>query len=892
MVCLLGNFFLTIRIQNITSEDIFLSKKHIQIHLNNEDIPDNNNRTEEIGHKNSQSNYSYIENFDNSDYLDVTETNASGWGENGRIKLGLQLIQHPSIYSRNTTETTRGVFVSGNYAYVADGYSGLAIINITDPTNPGAVTYRDTSDRAENVYVQGNYAYVADRLSGLAIINITDPTNPGEPIYRSTSNSANDVHVQGDFAYVADGYAGLTIINISDPTNPGIPVFKNTGGFSRSVYIQDDYAFLADSNGLVIINISDPTNPGTPIFKNTTGQAQDTFVSRNFVFMASGDSGLAIINISDPNSPGEPVYRSTTVPAYSVQVVGKYAYIATSGRLVIIDVIDPIHPKEPIFISTKRNSQDVYVQGDLAYVADGYEGLTIMRVTKRASLSIAQSRSLYTGNGFIQNVTLNTNQTIFPNTSINHQISSNGNTWIPIDQNKPFNFVINPYHELYWRAILVAEHQHDPTPFIDSIRIDFDVYYDEEAPTITLINVQNNTAIPPNTPIECSIYDFTFSQSWYNWNEDVNLTLSYPWIIISPVSEGYHRLMIYANDSMAHTTFNRFYLYVNNPPTINLLSPSNSSGLLPGTEIKFMISDPLLSNVWFHWDDQENNSLEAPYAIQSINSSGYHTLTVEAYDIWGGITLKKFYFYILTPSTFEIIQHHRSTAYSGEIFIYSLTLINSELITLNLTLKVSGTDEILSGNNTKIELNPGTNRTIELEIRPKHTSTHQLDLYFNHEGSLYYYDILKFHVAPRWMSPTFLLPFVVTLVFLLLIVMVSGTSVLYIRNHLVLYSLFREQESKLTQLIDQLNICILEAKVKKEEEEGFRDLTSRPPGFPQYLQLLEPLDPKTLIQQYTSVHDQIINGDPINLKNLSGLLIQVERLVKELLEDYKIDDRY
>ena len=32
-----------------------------------------------------------------------------------------------------------GVTVVGNYAYVADGTSGLAIIDITDPTSPGVL---------------------------------------------------------------------------------------------------------------------------------------------------------------------------------------------------------------------------------------------------------------------------------------------------------------------------------------------------------------------------------------------------------------------------------------------------------------------------------------------------------------------------------------------------------------------------------------------------------------------------------------------------------------------------------------------------------------------------------------------------------------------------------
>ena len=39
----------------------------------------------------------------------------------------------------------------------------------------------DTTGFAYGVTVVGNYAYVADDASGLAIIDITDPHNPGDP---------------------------------------------------------------------------------------------------------------------------------------------------------------------------------------------------------------------------------------------------------------------------------------------------------------------------------------------------------------------------------------------------------------------------------------------------------------------------------------------------------------------------------------------------------------------------------------------------------------------------------------------------------------------------------------------------------------------------------------
>jgi hypothetical protein len=57
------------------------------------------------------------------------------------------------------------VQVVGNYAYIADGLSGLQIIDISNPTTPTLKVNYDTSGEAVGVQVVGNYAYVANGSS-------------------------------------------------------------------------------------------------------------------------------------------------------------------------------------------------------------------------------------------------------------------------------------------------------------------------------------------------------------------------------------------------------------------------------------------------------------------------------------------------------------------------------------------------------------------------------------------------------------------------------------------------------------------------------------------------------------------------------------------------------
>jgi len=297
--------------------------------------------------------------------------------------INTRLPPKSSVYYEDTTGSANNIYVSGDYAYVADGISGLAVIDISDPTNPGTPIYKNTTGNAYGIYVSGNYAYLADGSSGLAVINISDPTNPGTPIYKNTTGNAYGVYVSGNYVYLADGSSGLAVIDISNPTNPGTPIYENTTGDARSVYISGNYVYLADgSSGLAVIDISNPTSPGTPIYENTTGNAYGVYVSGNYVYLADGSSGLAVINISNPTNPGTPVYEDTTDNARGVYVSGDNAYLADgSSGLAVINISKTTNPGTPIYKNTWGNAYGVYVSGNYAYLADGSSGLAVIKIT-------------------------------------------------------------------------------------------------------------------------------------------------------------------------------------------------------------------------------------------------------------------------------------------------------------------------------------------------------------------------------------------------------------------------------------------------------------------------------------------------------------------------------
>ena len=99
---------------------------------------------------------------------------------------------------------------------------------------PFLIGNRDTYGFAWDVQIVGRYAYVADGGSGLQIIDITDPKNP--TLKGNSKGFAFDVQIVGKYAYVA-GLSGLGIIDISNP----ITLTPKGGYYTHSMWASRGY---------------------------------------------------------------------------------------------------------------------------------------------------------------------------------------------------------------------------------------------------------------------------------------------------------------------------------------------------------------------------------------------------------------------------------------------------------------------------------------------------------------------------------------------------------------------------------------------------------------------------------------------------------------------------
>ncbi len=287
--------------------------------------------------------------------------------------------------------------LAGGYAYLADLYDGLRVVDIANPSSPVEVGFCDTAGRALGVAIQGSYAFVADDENGVRVIDISVPSSPleigGLRKARATGEQSADVQIAGNIAYESYRYsdpwwgswAGLRIYDITDPLNPAPVSSYDSGQPPKRMAIQGGLLFsAADGHGLRIVDISDPAAPvEVGFFEPDEFEAKDVAVVDDRAYVAAGWGGMVILDVSDPTAPhsvGAGSGQGTF--AQRIVVSGDHAYLAREDDgFGLVDIADPLAPVELAAIDTGDAMGDLRIRGDLAYVTQRSDVLRVLDVS-------------------------------------------------------------------------------------------------------------------------------------------------------------------------------------------------------------------------------------------------------------------------------------------------------------------------------------------------------------------------------------------------------------------------------------------------------------------------------------------------------------------------------
>ncbi len=212
------------------------------------------------------------------------------------------------------------IHVSGNFAYIGTSSynydSNIKIIDISNPYHPQVVGFLQTPGKHySEMQMLDNKLYVAGGYTGMHIIDVTNPVSPTLiATYDQFENAADSIAVQGLYAYVADNpvydgdesKSGLRIIDISNHTSlQEVGFYQND--YPVAVEVSENLAYLGGYD-VTILDISDPTMPTRVGYSSDVpGSLWDLTIGNNLIFVSEYGGGLNILR-----------YTSSMSEAYSI----------------------------------------------------------------------------------------------------------------------------------------------------------------------------------------------------------------------------------------------------------------------------------------------------------------------------------------------------------------------------------------------------------------------------------------------------------------------------------------------------------------------------------------------------------------------------------------------
>ncbi len=324
-----------------------------------------------------------------------------------------------------------GIAPALDYAFIADHFDGVVAVDLANPTSPAIDTMALAGGLAVDINVDNSRAYIGSQYTGLTVLDVTNPALPRtlgsydtvgqQPVFTSAIGRDSFAYLgwprprvltidvgdptrpvraagcEGMFAWPEDMVlrdswlfcaeaSRFQVVNVARPREPrlvGSCVTQDGNYFGLAV--QDSLAYLI-SGSLQVVNIAQPTSPwvlsSTPVF------GFGVAVRDTFVYVPYGYDTLRIYSAANPSSLRLLGYAPLGSHAWDVALTGSHAVVGTWNGLVLVDVSDPQSPANIATISTPRSTRRVVVDSGLIYAAMYEAGIGVYEVE---STGIAES---------------------------------------------------------------------------------------------------------------------------------------------------------------------------------------------------------------------------------------------------------------------------------------------------------------------------------------------------------------------------------------------------------------------------------------------------------------------------------------------------------------------
>lgn len=308
---------------------------------------------------------------------------ADGWG--GLVILEVTDPSNPRFLAAYTnTSETNGIFVMNKIAYVTQWQDGMLIIDVSNLRNPKRIGFYENTSNPWGVIGKGTNIFIADGYDGMIILDVQNPAEPIEISKHSIDNwGVYDIQFQGNYAFIVGRQLGiLDISNIANITI--VSTLEIYDGLSFGLYVNDQIVYIfAWDEGLYLVNITNILHPEIISWHyDARFNFIDGCIYEKALYILCEYSGLYILDITNITNLQKITELTLIGYYYNMFQLKNNLYLADIyGGIKIMEFKNP--PQNIEFVGYFRDSgeaTEILVEDSIAYVANGYNGLQILDV--------------------------------------------------------------------------------------------------------------------------------------------------------------------------------------------------------------------------------------------------------------------------------------------------------------------------------------------------------------------------------------------------------------------------------------------------------------------------------------------------------------------------------
>ncbi len=290
---------------------------------------------------------------------------------------------------------TNAISVHGNVCLTGSG-NLLTLLNISSLREPSIYSRLYFSDVIHEIKIIDSLAFIAAGYAGLVILDISDPAHPLEISSYMTTSKVTDIIIDEEVVFIASGH--IYALNAHNPNALYLLGIYDRISTEKPFLVDDLLYATYDMYGLQRVNVSNPAEMylersytlggGT----DTGRRVKDIAVIDEFAFLACFAHGFMSIALGS----GSMLSRINT-PGYSfaVETNDSIAFVSdNTGGLRIIDINDPFELREILSLDTLAIVTSSFLEGTTLFVCDHTYGINIYDVSELAYPTLLASFDL------------------------------------------------------------------------------------------------------------------------------------------------------------------------------------------------------------------------------------------------------------------------------------------------------------------------------------------------------------------------------------------------------------------------------------------------------------------------------------------------------------------